>query len=379
MKARLIAGVLLACVAAGAGASAYSDFNAGIAAHNRGNWDETIRRMTLALAAPDLLRSFRVPAYIDRADAHRSKKEWDAAVADYSAALALDPDNLESLLRRAAVYGRQKKYEAAVADYSSIIRRLPGEPIGYAARGFIYEEQGNFDAAIADFTAIVGLAPKDAFGYSLRGNALRRKGDFEKAIDDQDKAIDIDDKSARNYFDRAQSYLDEGDYRRAVGDASDGLKLSPDNSDGRLQLGLAQWAYGRFSDAAATFAAVVKAQPEFAYGVLWRALAQGRGGAAYDGEFAQNAAKLDLSKWPAPVIKLYLGQAVADDALKAAALGDADAVKNQTCEADFYVGEWQYMHNNQAAATALIQAAQATCSHDFVEYDAAVAELKRLK
>ncbi|HXL99265.1 MAG TPA: tetratricopeptide repeat protein [Rhizomicrobium sp.] len=383
MNARLFAGFLLASVAAGVAggalASAYSDFNAGIAAHNHGNWDEAIRRMNLALAAPDLLASFRVPAYIDRGDAYLGKKDWAAATADYSAALALDPDDLEALLRRAATYGRQKKYDAAIADYTSVIRLLPGDAVGYAARGFLYEEEDNLDPAIADFTAIIGLAPQSDFGYSLRGNALRRKGDYEKAIADQDKAVDLDDKSPGNYFERAQTYLDEGEYRSAISDAIDGLRLKPDDSDGRLQLGLAQWEYGRFSDATATFAGIVKAQPQFAYGVLWRALAQAKSGEAYDAEFAKNAAALDLSKWPAPLIRLYLGQATVDDAVKAAASSDPDTLKNQTCEADFYAGEWQYLHGNQAAGLGLLQAAQAGCRHDFVEYDAAVTELKHLK
>jgi lipoprotein NlpI len=383
MNARLFAGFLLASVAAGVAggalASAYSDFNAGIAARNNGNWDETIRRMSLALAAPDLLASFRIPAYIDRGDAHAGKKEWDAAGADYSAALALDPDNIETLLRRAFILALQKKYDAAIADYSSVIRLSPGEPASYAARGFLYEEEGDYDLAIVDFTTVIGAVPDSAFGYALRGNALRQKGDYGNAIADQNKAIDLDDKSPGNYFARAQTYLDEGEYRSAISDASDGLRLKPGDSDGRMQLGLAQWEYARYSDAAATFAAIVKARPDFAYGVLWRALSQARNGEAYDAEFSQNAARLDLSKWPAPLIRLYLGQAAAGDMLKAAASSDPETLKNQTCEANFYAGEWQSLHSDQAAATALLQAAQAGCSRDFVEYDAAAAELKRLK
>ena len=52
--------------------------------------------------------------------------------------------------------------------------------------------------------------------------------------------------------------------------------------------------------------------------------------------------------------------------------------RNQTCEADFYVGEWQVLHANAALAKPLLQAAAANCPNDFIERAAAGAELERL-
>jgi rhomboid protease GluP len=49
------------------------------------------------------------------------------------------------------------------------------------------------------------------------------------------------------------------------------------------------------------------------------------------------------------------------------------------CEAEFYIGEWHLLRGNNADARSALQAAADTCPKGFVEYDGAVAELKRLR
>ena len=142
-------------------------------------------------------------------------------------------------------------------------------------------------------------------------------------------------------------------------------------------MGLVQWEIGRFDDAAATFEQIVKARPSNAYGVLWLDISRVKAGNA-DGDLQRNAAGLDGVKWPAPVIAVFVGKSTPDQAIHAASAGGADLVQGQACEADFYVGEWQLLHGNADIAKRLLQAAAAKCPHDFVELDAAIAELKRL-
>jgi tetratricopeptide (TPR) repeat protein len=373
------AALVLVCAAGGALASSYSDFNAGIAAHNRYDWDETIRRETAALGAPDLLPSFRVPAHIDRADAYLGKKEYDLALADYSAAIAIAPGNLQARLRRSVVYREKKNYAAAIADLNEMIRLRPTLTIGYVARAICNDEAGNLDAAIADYTTLIGFNAKDGGAYAARGSAWRRKGDTVKALADDSKALALEPRSPGVLFERAQAYQDQGDYTDAVTDITNGLRLYPSNADARLQLGLAQWEAGNFADATTAFGQVVQVRPDFPYAMIWRALSQSRTGQDYTTEFAASTAKLDMVKWPAPLVRLFQGQSTPDAALRAAANPDPEIAKQQTCEANFYAGEWDLMHGAQAAAIPLLQVARATCPYDFIERDAAIAELARTK
>ncbi|HTQ13270.1 MAG TPA: tetratricopeptide repeat protein [Rhizomicrobium sp.] len=366
------------CAWRAAQASSYSEFNAGIAAHNRGDWDETIKDDDAALAAPDLLPGFRVPAHIDRGDAYAAKQQWSPAEADYAAVLQAKPENLEARILRAAVFREEKRYDAAIADFTQVIKIRPTLPMGYEGRAITYDEQGNLDAAIADYTTVIGFEPREPAFYVLRGSAWRRKGGFDMAIADQSKALELDGSLSRALFERAEAYMDKGDYDSAVSDSAQGVRLKPADLDGRMELGRAQWSAGQFSDAETTFAQLVTARPAFAYTAIWHALALAAEGKDYAQSFAGETASADKTKWPAPIVQLYLGQSTPAAVLAAAADPDAEKNKEQLCEANFYGGEWQLQHGQEAAARPMLAAAQQSCPLEFIERDAASAELARL-
>ena len=50
----------------------------------------------------------------------------------------------------------------------------------------------------------------------------------------------------------------------------------------------------------------------------------------------------------------------------------------QTCEANFYVGEWLLLHHDTAGAAPLIHKAAADCPHNFVEWMPAQIDLEDL-
>ncbi|HEY2070922.1 MAG TPA: tetratricopeptide repeat protein [Rhizomicrobium sp.] len=377
MKARLIGSVMLACVGGGALASGYSDFNAGISAHNRGDWNETLRRTTAALAAPDLLRGFRFPALVDRGDAHAALHEWDLAAADYSAALAQEPGSVDTLLRRAIALREGKHYPEAIADYSAVIRLRPRMTAGFEGRAAAYDQAGDVDAAIADYTLVIALDASNADAFFFRGALHLRHRDLDAAIADEGAAIAIDKKYVSAYFERAQAYEDGGQYRDAIADDEDGLRLTPDDANGRMQLGLAQFSDGRFSDAATTFAQMAQVRP--AYRELWLALSQARALVTWQVGLSRGAERLDLTHWPGPVIRLFLNQSEPDEVMRAAEHGDAETRANQICEANFYIGEWLIVKSQKKAAASWMNDARDKCPINFVERDAAIAELARLE
>ena len=94
---------------------------------------------------------------------------------------------------------------------------------------------------------------------------------------------------------------------------------------------------------------------------------------------SQLISKIDMTKWPAPVIRLYLGQ-MTPEAVLAAAADDADSTtkKGQVCEANFYSGELALQKGTKEDATRLFGLAAADCPKGFIEWSAANAELKAL-
>jgi lipoprotein NlpI len=112
---------------------------------------------------------------------------------------------------------------------------------------------------------------------------------------------------------------------------------------------------------------------EDAYAMLFRFLAQSRAGEAAEAELTANAGRLKTKEWPFAVTELYLGTRTPAATLAAA------ATPEQKCEAQFYLGQWQIVKANRADAETALRAAMDTCPKSFIEYRAAVAELKRLK
>jgi len=86
-----------------------------------------------------------------------------------------------------------------------------------------------------------------------------------------------------------------------------------------------------------------------------------------------------MNKWPAPIVRLYLGQITAADANAAAANGDTATKKAQTCKANFYGGKFASQRGKKDEARRLFELAAAECPKSFIEYGAANSELRTLR
>lgn len=117
----------------------------------------------------------RLVLHMKRAESHEALGRWEAAEADWTAALAEDVDNPHLLQRRAAARERLGRLEDAVAD---LTRALAGQeeedvdPELLLARGALRARQGQTEAAREDLQA--GLAAMRPGDPPTLGDALRR-------------------------------------------------------------------------------------------------------------------------------------------------------------------------------------------------------------
>jgi lipoprotein NlpI len=85
-----------------------------------------------------------------------------------------------------------------------------------------------------------------------------------------------------------------------------------------------------------------------------------------------------MMKWPAPVIRLFLGQTTPAEVLAAADSPDAKTRMGQVCEANFYSAELALQQGAKEESARLFRLAAAACPREFVERPAASAELNAL-
>lgn len=101
-----------------------------------------------------------VPAYEGRALAHYEIKEFEAAVADYQAALSLQP-RAETYHQMGLALRNLGRWDEALVALDHALARAPGVGRYYFSRGRIYYRLGDEDRAAADFRVYLRLTPED--------------------------------------------------------------------------------------------------------------------------------------------------------------------------------------------------------------------------
>lgn len=133
---------------------------------------------------------------------------------------------------------------------------------------------------------------------------------------------------------------------------------------------------GALSNALADLNQASELNPTYAYAALWLDIAKRRSN--LPSRLPEAVNQIDMTKWPAPVIRLYLGQLTPEAVLNAADDPDATTKKDRICEANFYSGELALQRGAKEKATKLFELAAKGCPKSFIEYDSAIAELKAL-
>jgi lipoprotein NlpI len=236
------------------------------------------------------------------------------------------------------------------------------------------------DVQIKNCTAIIesrGETTRNlSVAYNHRGNAYEHKGDHDRAIADYDQAIALDPKFADAYNNRGIVYEHKGDHDRAIADYDKAIALDPKHVHAYFYRGLADLYVGALPNSLADLNQSSALNPKDAYGALWLDIVGKRSN--LPSRLAEAATQIDMTKWPAPVIRLYLGQMTPESVLAAANDPDANTKAGQVCEANFYTGLLRLQQGAKDEAARLLKLAASDCPKNFTEWWTANAELKAL-
>jgi lipoprotein NlpI len=209
-------------------------------------------------------------------------------------------------------------------------------------RGRCRQSEGDYEQAIVDFTAAIRLTLRDPAPYINRALSYRGKGEFDRALADYDRALQLDARNARVVFARGFTHYLAGSLPNALAEVSQAHALDP-------------------------------TEP---YAALWLDILGQR--SRLPSQMAKATAKVDMAKWPAPVIKLFLGELTTEAAFAAADHADAKTKREQVCEVNFYAGEIALLGGAKSEAMRLFKLAAQECPSTWIEREAANAELTAL-
>jgi lipoprotein NlpI len=307
-----------------------------------------------------------------------AKKDSDRALTDCNEAIRVNRTLAAAYLNRGNVYLSKSDFDHAFADFNEALRLDPKSAWAYAERGNLFKNRSEFDHALDDLNEAIKLDPGYALAYFSRGDLYKSEGDLTRAMADMNDALRLDPNYALAYFTRGRLSYMLGNNPAALEDYGKAIKLEPENPFPYFNRGVAYYVVGGHNpDAIADFKKAAELNPKDAYATLWLDLAERRNNVA--SHLAEAAKQLDMTAWPAPVIRLFLGQLNAEQTFAAAFDIDARTKTAQTCEANFYTGELALLKKDKKEAQRLLKLAADGCPPSFVEATAAVAELIALK
>ena len=318
-------------------------------------------------------------AYTSRGTAHSIQGDQDLAIEDFGHAMEFSPGRELVFGYRGAAYLAKSDYDHAIADFDRAIALDGNYTDALFGRASALRSRGDTDRAIDDYSRVLRLDPDYLEAIAFRGIAYRDKDEPDLAIADFDRLIARNPNDAQAFNLRAITYRDKGDAERSLADFDAAIRLAPDDVPLIDNRGFTELIFGRLVEARRDFVRALELRPQYPYSVLWLDLARRKSAQPEAGELARNAREVDLGRWPAAVLRLYVGQITPDDVRNEAASSPDPSVRQErSCEAAFYIGELELAGGNAGAAKNDFQAAVATCPHSFMEYTGAVRELGSL-
>lgn len=385
-------------------ATAY--YNRGLLYSRQGRHDlgmsdvnEAIRLEAIA-PEPDDLRALSLSA---RGSINYNRRNYDAALADFSEAVRLDPRLGDAYLRRGQTWLAKRDADNAIADFNLALktevpdrtlfsgagRAYAGRPRNYdrsshdsnayVGRGFAQQLKNDPVAAMAEFGEAIRIDPRNAAAFKSRAGLHEQRADYAAAIADYSAALRQNPRDAAGYYSRGRAWVAQGEYANGALDFDEALRLEPRHNAARLSRAFLAVGDGQYDKAADYFGSVLKSTQPRAYLLLWKHVALTRGtadaekrGAARD-ELARDSARLAERSMHAQIIAFYLGQG--DDS----GLGKPGRTAAQGCEADYFRAQHHLIGGDKALGAELLGTVARQCPATLQETWAARLELKRLE
>jgi tetratricopeptide (TPR) repeat protein/transglutaminase-like putative cysteine protease len=199
-------------------------------------------------------------------------REFDAAIADYDAALALDSRNASALGYRGLAYLQMGHAGHARIDFDTALAIDPHAWLALDGQGMLALRAGDDSSAITAFSAAISSDPKeDGFVLPMRAQAYWRAGERAQALADYSAAIQQKPAAIGFYWYRAVLLGQEGKKAEAIRQAQLVTAANPKLPLAYFTAGAIYMSVDERSEAGAAFDRALAVAPPVARTYLMRA------------------------------------------------------------------------------------------------------------
>ncbi|HEY3155933.1 MAG TPA: tetratricopeptide repeat protein [Candidatus Eisenbacteria bacterium] len=168
-----------------------------------------------------------------RADVWRNAGTlWSDAIQKYPGQIA------DAYINRGNYYYRhEKRFDAALADFNQALALNSRSSVIWNGRGNALAALGGYDSALVSYDRAIALNPRWAEARNNRGAAKLRKGDVAGSVADFSRAIELNATGRQAYANRAIAYVEMREYEGAISDCRRAIELDPKSPDTYIQFG----------------------------------------------------------------------------------------------------------------------------------------------
>ena len=166
-----------------------------------------------------------------RGEIYYEQGEWGKAVADYSEAIRLDPQNPLAYGKRGAALLENKDYDNAIADLNDAIGLDPAYADAYSDRGIAWMEKKEYGKALADLDEALRLQPGDKRIAARRNDLLVESNQREKLDAEMAAAAaeTVPHGEEQAYIEKGSHLIEQGKYAEAITALNEAIRLNPYN------------------------------------------------------------------------------------------------------------------------------------------------------
>lgn len=219
--------------------------------------EDTLYRATV-LEAPE-----SQCAHLYRADSLQAAGETARAVAEYRAALELDPDLVGAHHRLGNILFEQFDFAGAIEEYREVVR-LNSSALAHHLLAQAWTKAGRLDSAAAELREVVRRQPDMAAAHTELALNLVQRERLDSALTEFRQAVRLDSMSAETHNNLALAFRQFGMPDSAIREYEKSLTLDPKSYVTLGNLGSARLAMGDRPGAAAAFRQALALKPDFA-------------------------------------------------------------------------------------------------------------------
>jgi tetratricopeptide (TPR) repeat protein len=171
-----------------------------------------------------------------------------------------DQDRVEAIAhnRRGIELALKERNDDAIAEFRAAVVLDPDYVEARNNLGMVFKREGELDRAIAEFQTSVKLDPEDADSHENLASALFDKGRFGDSLAEYRKLARINPRHPQAHYNIGFLLVKSGELTESIGEFREAIRLKPDFVGAHFILGLAYKSRGEIDRAIEEFQAAIR-------------------------------------------------------------------------------------------------------------------------